>query len=358
MFVLLVALPTIAAGIYYWGVASPQYVAEIRLGVRSADAQRNDGSAIFQGMASASQIGLQSNVMVQYIQSREIVDLVNRKIDLRGIYSRPDADTLARIASVGSVEDLVEYWKGKVEPYFDLTTGIITVRVRAFAPEDARAIGQEIVVLSEALVNDLSRRAREDFVRFAREQVATADGRLREARQAVLEFRNKEQSLDPRKEADAQLLAISKLKDELAKTNTEMLSARPLFSPDSSRMVSLRLRVQALGEQIREAEARLTASGVDPGARAALSRDISGYETLETERLLAEKYYESALQSLQRAQFEAARQTMYLEVFVRPALAERALYPRRTVSVLVAALVALGVWLFVLMTVHAIREHA
>jgi len=44
-------------------------------------------------------------------------------------------------------------------------------------------------------------------------------------------------------------------------------------------------------------------------------------------------------------------------VFVHPALAEKALYPRRIVSAVVVALTAFGIWIFLLMTFYSIREH-
>lgn len=356
IFALLVVVPTLLAAAYYGVIATNQYQSEIRLGVRSSDAQRNDGSGIFSGMASASQIGLQSNIVVEYIQSREIVDAINQKIDLRKAFAAPAIDPISRLKADASIEDLVDYWRGKVEPYFDLTTGVISVRVRAFTPGEAQVIGTEIVRLSELLVNDLSRRARDDFVRFAQDQVTGADQRLRRARNAILEFRNQEQVIDPKKEVDASLALVAKLKEEHDKASIELLSARPFFSEDSPRIISIRSRMAALQERIRDAESKLTSQDGANGRRP-LSKDIRGYEELETERHLAEKYYESALEALQRARFEAARQTMYLEVFVKPAISERPSHPRRVVAVLISALIAFGAWLFVMMSYYSVREH-
>jgi len=48
---------------------------------------------------------------------------------------------------------------------------------------------------------------------------------------------------------------------------------------------------------------------------------------------------------------------MYLELFVRPRLAEQSLYPRRFVSSLIVALSAFGVWIFLMMTYYSVREH-
>ena len=355
MFLLVVGLPTILAGVYYGFVASDQFVSEMEFGVRSADAQRNDATSVFQGMASASQIGLQSNILVRYIGSREIFDKINEKIDLRDIYGRPSVDYFSRLRPGAQIEDLTSFWKGKVEPYFDLTTGIISVHVRAFSPEDALSIGNAILAQSEYLADDLSRRARQDFVGFAQQQVDEASARLHKARQAILDFRDQEKMLDPTKDADVARLAIAKLKEELSRVSTELLTSRRQLSEGSAMIISYKDRIVALQSQIKEAEGRLTASGQQ--SEVPLSQNIRGFESLQTERQLAEKFYDTALESLQRAQFEAARRTTYLEVFVRPALAQRALYPRRAVSILVVSLTAFGAWLFLLMVYYSVREH-
>jgi capsular polysaccharide transport system permease protein len=355
VFLLVVGLPTLLAGIYYGFIASDQYVTDIQFGVRSADAQRNDASSMFQNSGAASQIAVQSNVVVHYIKSREMVEAVGQKFDLREAFSRPSADYFSRLDPSTSVEGLVEYWRGKVEPFFDLTTGIVSVRVRAFTPQDALQIGNDIVALSEKLADDLSKRSRKDFVKFAQNQVDEATARLTKVREALLQFRNQGQMLDPTKEGDAARLGIGKLREELARVQTDLTTARARLGDNAPTIIALKDRQAALQQQIQGAEARLASTAEQSGKP--LSQDIRGYEALETERHTAEKFYETALESLQRAQFEANRQAMYLEVFVRPALAEQSLYPRRFVSTLIVALSAFGVWIFLLMAYHSVREH-
>ena len=148
-FIIAVVLPTLVAAVYYYAIASDQYVSEFRFGVRAADMLRNDATAIFEGMPAASQIGLDLNMVTQYIQSREIVADLQKKLDLRAIYADRGADFLSRLAPKASAEDLVEYWRHTVDPFFDLTTGLISVRVRAFTPEDAQRVGNEVISLSE-----------------------------------------------------------------------------------------------------------------------------------------------------------------------------------------------------------------
>lgn len=355
VFLLVVVLPTVLAGFYYGFVASNQYVTDVQFGVRSADAQRNDASSMFQTSSPASQIALQSNIVVQYIKSREAVEAVNEKVDLRKAFANPSSDFLSRLDPATSIEGLVDYWRGKVEPFFDLTTGIVSVRVRAFTPQDALKIGNEIVTLSEKLSDELSKRARTDFVKFAQNQVDEASSRLTRIRESLLQFRNEGQTLDPTKEGDVARQGIGKLREELARVQTDMTTARARLGENSPTMIALKDRQAALQQQIQGAERSL--AGTDRQLRSPLSENIRGYEALETDRQVAQKFYESALESLQRAQFEAARQAMYLEVFVRPALAEQSVYPRRFVSTLIVALSAFGVWIFLLMAYHSVREH-
>ena len=178
---------------------------------------------------------------------------------------------------------------------------------------------------------------------------------MTQARDALLQFRNSGRTLDPVKEADSAREGLAKLREELARVEIDMGSVRSKLGATSPTMIALKDRQAALQQEISAAEARLASSDAQPGKLS--SQDIRGYDSLETERQLAEKFYNSALQALRRAQFEASRKSMYLEVFVRPTLPEQSLYPRRFVSALIVALSAFGVWIFLMMTYYSVREH-
>src|SRR5260370_848756 len=91
---------------------------------------------------------------------RAIVDELDGALDLRRMFSRPEADWWARLPRPTSIETLVQYWRGQVDPFYDPAIGTVVVRVRAFAARDALQLAQAIVTASEKLVNELSSRAR------------------------------------------------------------------------------------------------------------------------------------------------------------------------------------------------------
>ena len=122
---------------------------------------RSEAGGFF-GNAAPSPVGVDSYAVVQYIGSRDIIDDVSKSLDLRAMFSRPEADWPARLRLPTTIEELVRYWKGQVDGFFDVTNGTVTVKARAFTPEDALNLAQAILSSSERLVNELSARARRD----------------------------------------------------------------------------------------------------------------------------------------------------------------------------------------------------
>ena len=358
-FLAVVVLPTVMAAVYFIGFATPQYVSEFKFGVRSANALRNDATALFQGAAAASQIGLDSYVVTQFIKSRELVDAIRHEFDFTSLFGRPDIDPLARLDSRAQSETVQHYWDAMVDPFFDLTTGSVSVRVRAFAPLDAQNLAKSILVRSERLVNDLSLRSREDAVKHARDEVSRAEARLRQSLAAIRTFRDTQARINPEKEADNRMLALGRLRDELVKANAELSVRQNYVSGDSPTIKAINNRIKALKEQIAIAERELTNSGaVTAEPNVALSAVIGTYDVLESERRFAEDYYKTTLISLERSRAEADKQLSYLATFVQPTLPEEATYPRVLQSISIVLIAGFGLWIFGLIAVRSIREHS
>src|SRR6266436_1718019 len=221
-FVIVVALPVVLAGAYYYLVAADQYVAEFRFALRSAEPERHDPVLFFQESVASSPIGLDSYVLDQFPARRAIVDEPSRTLDLREMFSRSEADWLTRLDLPVSIEEMVRYWKGQVDAFFDPTNGTIVVRARAFSPQDALQLADGILASSERLVNELSARARRGTMRDAEGEVARAERRLKAALARVREFRDREGIIDPRKTADATVALAGRVRDELVRADTEL----------------------------------------------------------------------------------------------------------------------------------------
>ena len=354
-FVIVVALPVLIAALYYFWVAADQYVAEFRFAVRSGEPEPHDPALFFQESMAPSLIGVDSYVVVQYLASRAVVDDLSRTLDLREMFSRPEADWLARLDLPVSIEELVRYWKGQVDAFFDASNGTIVVKARAFRPQDAFRLAEGILAASERLVNELSARARRDALRSADDEVGRAEGRLKSALMRLREFRDREGIIDPRKTADATVALAGRVRDELVRADTELATLKHYMHDDAPSVKMLEARIQSLEEQRRSVESEVT--DTEKTQSEALSRVMGSYEQLESERTFAENAYQHALQALDRSRMNADRQQVYLATFVQPTLPEEALYPRRLRSLGVVFLIAFAVWAIGSCAVQSVRDH-
>ena len=354
-FVIVVLIPAAFAAAYYFFIASDQYVAEFRFALRAVEPARNEMGGIFQGNIAPSPVSVDSYAVVQYLGSRDVIEDIGKTLDLREMFSRAEADWLARLDLSASIEELVRYWKSQVDAFYDISNGTIVVRARAFAPEDALRLAQAILASAEQLVNDLSARARRDTLRNSEREVHRAERRLKTALARLREFRDREGIIDPRKTADATQALAGRIRDEIVRTDTELATVKHYMRSDAPSVRMLEARMQSLQSQLRSVESEVT--DTEKSRSEVLSRVMGTYEHLDSERTFAEKAYQHALEALDRARMNADRQQVYLAGFVQPSLPEEPLYPRRLRNVGIVLLLSCAVWLIGAFVVQTVREH-
>jgi capsular polysaccharide transport system permease protein len=354
-FIALVLLPIMIAAVYLFTIAADQYVSEFRFSLNSIDPPRIDPLSLLAGNTSHSPAALESQIVVQYITSRAIVDELDASLDLRRMFSPPEADWWARLPRPTSIEALVLYWRGQVDPFYDPANGTVVVRVRAFTPAEALQLARAIVAASEQLVNEMSLRARRDTVRNAEAEVAQAETRLKTTLADIRAFRDREGLIDPGKTAEATGSLAARLRDELVRTNADLSTLKSYMRDDAPAVKVLKARIRSIETQQRAVAHDLTDS--DRSRNDTLSRQLGSYEQLESERRFAEAAYQHALQGLDQARANADRQQVYIASFVPPCLPEDALYPRQWRSLGVVALIAFALWAIGGLAVQSIRDH-
>jgi capsular polysaccharide transport system permease protein len=337
-FVTLVLVPTLAATVYFGAIASRQFVSEMSFAVR-APMMMSD--LLGMGSIPSSQRTQDALIIADYVRSRRMVEDLDADIGLRKLYLRPEIDWLSRPGSSDPIEDIVRYWKWKVDVKVDKNSSVVTVTVKAFTPEDALTIARAVAERSEKLVNEMSERAREDAVRQAQDELARAETKMRLAIEAMRLTRNERGVLDATKVAEATTKVIGELLEKLLALEGEYEVQRGAHvSPSAPQMKVLERRIAGLKEQIFALEKRIAgASG-----SSSLS-DVQG--TLERHALetkVAEQQYALAVAKLEQARLDQATKQVYLMTFVPPRIAEDALYPRRLLTISLVLLAGVALW--------------
>lgn len=352
-FLALVVLPFIAATAYLYGRAADQYHSEVAFSIRSEEGASAAagilGAITNLGTGSASDI----DILAEYIRSQDIVERIDREIDLHAIFNRPEADPVFTLGAGAPVEALVAHWRRMVRISFESAAGILHVEARAFTPEDAQAISRAILGHSSALVNQLAEQARADAVRFATEELAEAEAALHDMRGRLAAFRRENRIVDPSGDVAGQAGLLNALQTELAQALVERDMLRTYAGEDDQRVLQANRRIDAVRARIEDERATLGA----PGAANALPEVVGRYEELLVDLGFANTAYTQALANLAAARAEARRQSRYLAPHVQPTLAEAALYPRRALLAgLTLLFLTLG-WSMAMLVYYNVRDN-
>lgn len=355
-FLICVALPTLIASLYLGLIASNQYVSEFKFAVRASDAQPGATNAASAALGGAAKAGafLDNFAVIEFVKSRQAIDNVEKADGLRDRFVRPSADYFSRLSKSASAEDLVTYWQSMIDATFDMTTGVGVVRVRAFTPTDALELANALMRQSEALVNEVNQRARNDAIRFAQEDMARAELRLKQIRGRMLEFRNLQKTADPTKDAAAMMDLGAKLRGDLAQLRAQLATTTTTMAANAPTVEFLRTKIRSTEEQLRNVAAQIgDGKNVD---QSLVASQLARYEDLDVERQFAEKLWASNLTALETAKSNANMQHTYLAAFVQPALAEESTYPRRLLGVFLTFGVAGLIWICGLLFYYSIRD--
>jgi capsular polysaccharide transport system permease protein len=351
---LVVLLPTLLAGLYYVAVASDRYVSEAKIVVRSASDQAAVGG--LSSFLKTAGIGGPDDLSVvqAYIRSRDAVRALQEKLPVREIFGPPDADFVARWPSIfygGTEEDLYRYYLTMVTVTPNHTTGVLTVSVQAFQPEQAKAVASALVDLAEGMVNRLNERVRTESIKSADEEVERSERDLVASQVALTQFRNRELILDPERSAVLLSELIGKLNAELASTLAQIAQLRE-NAPNNPQLGPLNAHVESIRQQI-EAQKKIVSS-----AGSGLADKMSEYERLNLQQQFATRRLAAAVAYTTVAKAQARRQQIFLEKIAEASLADKSTQPRRIANTMTILGFSLLFYLIVWVVGAGVREHA
>jgi capsular polysaccharide transport system permease protein len=333
-FVALVAAPTLVGALYYALLAAPQYVSHTEYIVRGVDEHRASGVSALLNTFGVSRAADEISAIESFLKSRQVLEKLNARTDLRAIYGSPAADWLSRFPRFwerSSFENLYAYTRSFVTVGKDAATGVTSLDVATFDAPSAKAIAEAMLVEAGDMANSLNARAQSDMVDSSKQELAEARDDVVKTQGELTAFRNRSLLVDPLAFAGAMLTDIGSLSLDRARTEAQISESEQL-SPNAPALDSLKASAEALDRRVDEERAKLA------GDNSALAGTVATYERLSLLRDLAQKRYGAALASLQNAETEAERKRIYIEEIVRPNLPDEPTRPER-----LRAVVSIGV---------------
>lgn len=367
-FLLTVMLPTALVFLYLALFAMPQYATRFRYSVYSQSASGTSATNGNPALAPTSSAESRRSefIVTDYVMSQQMVSDLSAKLRLAAMFKPAGYDFIFRFWwDNGSIERLWRYWRNwVVDAHFDAYSGLGSVEVRAFSPQDALRIGQTVLELSEAMLNELDRRARESMVAALQEEVDRGDKRLREAMRHIAEFRTSQRTFLPSHPADTTETLAAGLRQHLASMNAQYTSLTHALIPTAPAIVSLKSQITATEQQLDKVlnglgDGPVAGQGVSPEAveAARLPNQIGSFEYLDADRLFALTAREEALKQLEQARYNVRVQHYFVQAHTQPMLPKEAAYPLIIVWTLVTFLVLATCWMIATLLYFAMRDH-
>ena len=353
LFWLCVVLPTVVLSVYYGLIASDVYTSESKFVIRSPSQQSATGIGVMLQNIGFSSSSDDSYLVRDYLSSRDAVQNLKNDLDIQSKYSAQTVDVISRFGTFGdpTFENFYEYFHKKVKVVYDPVSSISSLQIEAYSAEDARAINENLLKMSEEVVNRINNNAKNDILTAAEKDVKDAQELSAKTATAVAEYRVKNDVFNPEGQSAIVLQEISKLQDALIQTETQLTQAREI-TPENPQIKAMETRIKSLKKNIAE-KSKLVTGPSD----VSLSNRSVEYQRLQLEKELADKQLTAAMAGYEKAKTDFNQKQLYLERLAMPSLPDEATKPKRLKNVFSGFIFGLLLWGVVRLFVAGVREH-
>ena len=292
--------------------------------------------------------------LVTFIASLDMLQHLEAKLQLRQHYSATEIDWYSRLPAEASTEDFHAYAASYIVVEYDTTTRLINVHVQAFSREFARKIVNAIIERSQEFVDHLNSRVTVEQTKFFENQLKMSEGRVRDAKSALLRFQREHGIFTTDAEAQMINASIGSLNGMLIAKQGELDVKRRELNENSPVVQNLKAEIDTVTKQIAAEKQRLS-GGV---AGSAVSELAAAFSEIQFNLEFVDTIYKSNLTQLESARLEAVKRLKYLVIVTTPSLADASLYPDRTYNIGTAALLLMMIYFVVSLLAAIVREHA
>ena len=329
-FLFFFAAPISWSALYYGLLATDQFESETRFVVRTSEPISFASADATFGIPEAK-IAQDTQIIVNNVTSRAMLDAVTKEFDLIDVFGRENIDYFSRLLGNSTPEEMLEYWQDRVDVGISLPGGIVIIKVRAFSSDEAFEILSEIVETSENLINNLSHRVWKDTLQSAERELEQATAAVEAARVAI---KNKQQEtgiLIVDAEAKVVTDLITERRLELVGLQGQRSVSIKSLSANSPIIRTLDNQIEVIKSQIDALRLNLTGQTNENSAenKDDLATFNEQFASLVFEQTLAVEQLAKAAGTFKELKILSSQQLMYIDSFLAPTKPERAEYPKR-----------------------------
>jgi len=210
-----------------------------------------------------------------------------------------------------------------------------------------------ILAKSQEFIDNLNAVNTAEQTRFFEQKMVESENRLKQAKQALLDFQRANRLLSTDTESGVILASITALQSQVEMDESQFESLAKTLTSNAQRLQQMKSDIEALKSQISIEKDRLSGTST-----ASVSELASLYSDLQLNLEFVTTMYTSNLSQLEQARIEAARLVKFLVTVDGPSIADESQYPNRLLNIVLAAFIFAAVFLIIDLMLMIIREHA
>lgn len=346
----LLVVPSLAAGIYFFGIANDRFITRADFVIRKAEdpavSSGNPGMAFL--LTGGNQASIEdARYLKTYLQSPQVLAELGDRINLEQAFRRRGPDPFAGITPGLSREKKLAFFRKQVSVTLDEISGAIVLRTVALDPRSSHDLNRFMLVKSEQFVNRLNQDISLKQLAFAEQELNRSRSSLEQSKKRLLSYQNANRIIDPKGEADLTSQTIGKLQEKLVEMKVQLATLRRQYKDPNEPEVA------AVADEIKELERQISVERNNAVSRSGkdLNRKTADVLRLESDVTYATDNYKLALGAVEKARLESKRQQKFMALLSAPQVPEDPTRDWRTkgfFSVLAGSIVALSLTKFVL----------
>ncbi|UWQ50817.1 capsule biosynthesis protein [Leisingera caerulea] len=346
-----VVLPTLAAGFYFYSVATPMYSSKSEFLVLKADSAAGGVGGLLSGTQFATS---QDSIAVQsYLMSKEAMLRLDREAGFKAHFTQDWLDPIQRLESAPTNEEAYATYSRNVKIGYDPTEGVVRMEVSAADPEAAAEFSRKLISYAQEKVNSLSQQKRADQMSEAEAALDEAEAQRRAAQQRLVVLQQQGSVLDPEGVVASLRQQIGTFEIQLEEKRLELAALQDNARPNRAKVSGAEADIRRLEAVIASLNNRMVDASAGENSLANLRIQI---QMAQADLATRDLMLQSALQQVETTRLEANRQVRYLTTAVEPVPSQEPSYPRKFENTVLAFLIFSGIYLMCSLTASILRE--
>ncbi|MBT0879434.1 capsule biosynthesis protein [Campylobacter sp. 2018MI01] len=337
--------------IYFAFIASSRYESTAIIGVKSTSTTTDTSSLIpIIGLTSSSKEDIM--YLKEYINSYDMLAILQKDINIKAMYEGK-IDYELFLKNLDIKEDFLKYYQSRIKVVYDDITGLLSIKINAFSPEDSKKIADTILKESENFINEISHKIAREQMSFAKEELEKASLELSKAQDEINKFQNTNSMLDPVSQAKTQSAIKTQIEEKIIAKEVELATLNSYLNSNTPQVKALKSELDALKSQLKKEANKLTSKDKNDK----LNYLAIDFSNLSFKLKFAEDAYKLALASYEKSRLEANKKLKQVIIISSPVLSEIAIYPNVIYDVFSVFFILTLVFGIIKFTYSIIEEH-